>query len=441
MTLEPMAPTMTSTTTASESPLMPTNKMAHSPSSSPNSHELQNPKLTNNNNHNDYQHTANPTAQSRHNGFATAVAPIAGTERQLGVRSLLLNPPNEVTFCDVSSTDSESDAFDEGGDGDNDSLATTGTGSRRRHHSKLQTRLSLPSRETDVDSIMSTTTKHRPKPEIPDGGYGWVVVFSSLVVSLIADGISFSFGLLYTEFLNYFGESPSKTAWIGSIFLAVPLLSGPVMSNLVDRYGCRKMTVIGGIISGIGFVLAAGANSVVQLYWTFGVIGGLGLGIGYVTAVCSVVGWFDKRRTFATGIGASGTGIGTFLYAPLTQYLIASLGWRGTCLILAGTLFNICVCGALMRDPDWMIESNKLDSRSQSMKTFSNSSVCLDEIKKMIDDGAPSEFVLDQLVTSYNTEVNQQLTGKFITLAEYNILLCFKSKMPTLYVNCIKPVL
>lgn len=422
MTIDYMAK-MTSATTASDSPLVPTYKMPHT--HDPNMHELPNTNETNNHNNNNHyydssqQPSAKPTPHSRQNGYTTAAAaadaPIAGNDRQLGVRSMLLNPPNEVTFCDVSSTDSDSDEYDEGGDGDNDSLATTGTGSRRRHHSKLQARLSLPSRETDVDSIMSSATKTRPKPEIPDGGYGWVVVFSSLVVSLIADGISFSFGLMYTEFLIYFGESPAKTALIGSIFLAVPLLSGPVMSNLVDRYGCRKMTMIGGVISGIGFVMAAMSNSVVQLYWTFGVIGGLGLGIGYVTAVCSVVGWFDKRRTFATGIGASGTGIGTFLYAPLTQYLIETLGWRGTCLILAGTLFNISVCGALMRDPDWMIESNKLESRSQSMKTFSNSSVCLDDIKKMIDDGAPNEFVLDQLVTSYNTEVNQQLTGESIT--------------------------
>lgn len=336
----------------------------------------------------------------------------------LAIRNSLLNP-NEVTFrCDVSDDDDDDDSIN-GGDGDDDisssaetSLTTRATNSRRKNNRSSGTGNFDP----DADSIMSsgskTTTPARAKPVIPDGGFGWVVVFSSLMVSLIADGISFSFGLLYTEFLVYFGESKSKTAWIGSIFLAVPLLSGPVMSNLVDKYGCRRMTIIGGVISGIGFVLSSVSNSVEMLYWTFGFVGGLGLGIGYVTAVCSVVGWFDKRRTFATGIGASGTGIGTFLYAPFTQYLIDTLGWRGTCLILAGTLFNICVCGCLMRDPDWLIEANRLESRSQSMNTFSNSSVCLDEIKKLLEDGAPKEIVLDTLVTNCNTEANQQIAGE-----------------------------
>lgn len=65
-----------------------------------------------------------------------------------------------------------------------------------------------------------------------------------------------------------------------------------------------------------------------------------------------------------------------------------------------------------MRDPDWLIEENKLESRSQSIQTFSNSSVCLDEIKKLLDSGARKEDVLDTLVTTYNTEANQQISAE-----------------------------
>lgn len=62
-----------------------------------------------------------------------------------------------------------------------------------------------------------------------------------------------------------------------------------------------------------------------------------------------------------------------------------------------------------MIDPDWLIEENKLEGRSQSIQTFSNSSMCLDEIKKLLETGAPKEDVLDTLVTSFNTEANQQI--------------------------------
>lgn len=268
----------------------------------------------------------------------------------------------------------------------------------------------------DTDSIASTNTTvvSRRKPAIPDGGFGWVVVGASFFVSLIADGISFSFGLIYTELLHNLDVSPSKLAWVGSLFLAVPLMSGPVLSNLVDKYGCRKMTMIGGVIACTGFVLASLSNSVEFLYLTFGILAGMGLGVGYVTAVVSIAFWFDKRRTFATGIGASGTGIGTFIVAPLTQWLITYYGWRGATLILAGLLFNMVVCGALMRDPDWLIEENLLESRSESVQTFSPqaSNLCLDEIKKLIETGAPKEDILDTLVTNVNTEANQKIAAE-----------------------------
>uniref|UniRef100_W8AKZ3 Monocarboxylate transporter 14 n=1 Tax=Ceratitis capitata TaxID=7213 RepID=W8AKZ3_CERCA len=330
----------------------------------------------------------------------------------------------EVKFCDLSASDLND------GDGDGDYAASErlikhclitvddGNGGMTStinptttfalmEGNDVKKRTRLISNESG-DSIDSGSTDKK-KPEIPDGGYGWVVVMSSLVVSLIADGLSFSFGLINSQLLDYFGESPSKTAWISSLFFSVPLLMGPIWSNLVDNYGCRKMTIFGGLLSAIGFGLSSFCNSVEMLMLTFGVISGLGLGIGYVTAVVSIAFWFDKKRTFATGIGASGTGIGTFLYAPLTQWLIDTYGWRGATLILAGTMLNTCVCGALMRDPDWLIEENRLESRSQSVTTFSNSSVCLEEIKKLLDTGITKEAVLDTLVTKNNTEANQQI--------------------------------
>ncbi|XP_055626521.1 uncharacterized protein LOC129768720 isoform X2 [Toxorhynchites rutilus septentrionalis] len=316
-----------------------------------------------------------------------------GKEQLESIKTTLLNA-NEVTFCNLS---------DDERDSDRRMMSQLTVFDPARKKTRLNSELS------EADSIISSYHEpmKKPKPKIPDGGYGWVVVLASLIISLIMDGISFSFGLIYTELLYYFKESKSKTAWIGSLFIAVPLLVGPIMSNLVDRFGCRKMTMIGGLVATIGFVLSSLCQSVEQLYLTFGIISGLGLGVGYVTAVVSIAFWFDKKRTFATGIGASGTGIGTFLYAPLTQWLIENFGWRGTTLILAGTLANLCVMGALMRDPDWMIEESKLESRSQSMQTFSNSSVCLTELKKLLETGVPKEHLLDTLVTNVNTEANQ----------------------------------
>lgn len=275
---------------------------------------------------------------------------------------------------------------------------------------------------SDADSICSVSKdEESAKPNIPDGGWGWVVVLSSFIISMIADGISFSFGLLYIEFLDEFQASKSTTAWIGSLFIAVPLLSGPVMSALVDRYGCRSMTILGGIISTIGFVLASISNSLEMMMLTFGVIAGLGLGLVYVTAVVSIAYWFDKKRALATGLGACGTGVGTFIYAPLTQYFIEEYGWRGTILLLSGTLLNLCVCGAVMRDPEWWIleqkkqnQMNRLGSSTISISGRSGGAESLypgvEELRHLMKSGQSPEYILTHLAASIVNAENLENT-------------------------------
>lgn len=220
--------------------------------------------------------------------------------------------------------------------------------------SSASSSLSSSSSSEDNSSIGLSEAK------APDGGWGWVVVAASFMVNLIADGITFSFGVMYVEFLSYFGEGKSKTAWIGSLFMAMPLLSGPVASFLTDRYGCRKVTIVGSILAAIGFVLSSFTNSMEVLFFTFGILSGFGLSLCYVAAVVIVAYYFDKKRSFATGLSVCGSGIGTFIFAPLIQALLAEYGWRGTTLILAGLFLNLGVCGALMRDLPWTSTKKKI---------------------------------------------------------------------------------
>ena len=221
--------------------------------------------------------------------------------------------------------------------------------------------VSSTSSSSDEESSIDQYSEAQP----PDGGWGWVVVFASFFVNLIADGITFSFGVIYVEFLNYFGEGKGKTAWIGSLFMAMPLLSGPVASFLTDRYGCRKVTIAGSILACLGFVMSAFSTSMEMLFLTFGVLAGFGLSLCYVAAVVIVAYYFDKRRSFATGLSVCGSGIGTFLFAPLTQKLLEYYGWRGTTLILAGFFLNMMVCGMLMRDLEWTTHRAKLKAKQR----------------------------------------------------------------------------
>ncbi|CAG9864854.1 unnamed protein product [Phyllotreta striolata] len=257
-------------------------------------------------------------------------------------------------------------------------------------------------RESILSSQISLFVE-KTSQKIPDGGWGWLVVLASFVINMLSDGVGFTFGLLYIEFLNEFGASKSATSWIGSLFMSLPLIAGPIGSALVDRYGCRSMTIIGGIICTVGLASSAFARSIGVMYLTFGVIGGLGLTLCFVTAVVSIAFWFEKKRTVALGLAASGTGFGTAVYSPLATWFLFEYGWRGTLLITAGLFANMCVCGALMRDPDWIIEEDNEErklKKARKRRKSSASSIdteCLEEIKQTLEGGGDTNYLLEDV--------------------------------------------
>ncbi|XP_049869471.1 monocarboxylate transporter 3-like [Pectinophora gossypiella] len=277
----------------------------------------------------------------------------------------------------------------------------------------------------DADSICSSRPPPESAPQIPDGGWGWVVVAASFLIATVADGLAFSYGLMHEKFVVFFKTSEAKTSLIGSLFISVPLIAGPIMSALVDRYGCKYMTIVGGVASTIGFVAAAFSNSVEVLCVTYGLMAGLGMGLLYVTAVVSIAYWFEKRRNLAVGLGSCGVGFGTFIYSPITSSLLDYYGWRGTLLMLAGTVLNVCICGAVMRDPEWLIlEQKKQRKLNKSKRASSSVSISaksgggesvypgVEELKSLMKSGETPEYILTTLVTSIAQAENLEAATK-----------------------------
>ncbi|XP_059173668.1 uncharacterized protein LOC131954120 [Physella acuta] len=205
------------------------------------------------------------------------------------------------------------------------------------------------SKNNSETSISSSSSSSLPVPTPPDGGWGWLVVLGAFSVSLICDGLSYCFGVLYAELLEQFGESRSKTSLVGSIFFGVAMILGPFSSALTTRFGSRTMTITGGLLACFGMILSHFATSIEMLCFTFSVIVGTGFSFCYISSVVIVSFYFDKRRSLATGLAVCGTGVGTVTFAPLMDYLITEYGMRGLFLIMAGISLNLVVCGMLFR--------------------------------------------------------------------------------------------
>ncbi|XP_067136610.1 monocarboxylate transporter 9-like isoform X1 [Centruroides vittatus] len=256
------------------------------------------------------------------------------------------------------------------------------------------------------NGLEETKNLHSTQFKPPDGGWGWVVVFASFMVSFVADGITHSFGLLFVEFFDFFGASKSTTAWAGSLFFSLPLLTGPIASYFTDRWGCRMVTIIGSLITTFAFAAGFLATKLDHLIIAFS-ISALGLSLCYVASIVIVAYYFDRKRSLANGLATCGAGVGTIAFPYITNYLIKMYTWRGTLLLLAGAFLNMTVFGCLMRDLDYP-------------EDLSSSSSDNDERKSNLSDSQIEESLSTSLVQlptyiknkNLNPEVIQELSNK-----------------------------
>src|ERR1700735_3292846 len=107
--------------------------------------------------------------------------------------------------------------------------------------------------------------------------------------------------------------SPASLQVTFSLLIVLQTFFSPFQGWLVDKFGPKLLIGVGGVLSGLSWVLASYASSLTTLYLTYGLVGGLGTGIVYVGVVGQVVGWFPDRRGFAAGVVAAGYGMGAFV--------------------------------------------------------------------------------------------------------------------------------
>jgi MFS family permease len=159
--------------------------------------------------------------------------------------------------------------------------------------------------------------------------YGWFVVAAAFAVTFVGFGCTYSFSAFIESLLRDFGASRGSVSLVfalaGFLYFSVGSISGP----LADRFGSRRLALIGMILIGAGLVAASVAQSLLQVYAAYGLGIGLGVGCSYVPAVGAVPRWFARRRGLASGIASSGIGFGTLIVPPLASLLIKDVGWRG----------------------------------------------------------------------------------------------------------------
>lgn len=174
--------------------------------------------------------------------------------------------------------------------------------------------------------------------------YGWWIVIAGMLSFGLASGANFQgFGVFIKPFEREFGWNRATVSGVFSLARLEVGLFGPLEGWAVDRFGPRKMILIGVPLMGLGYIAMSRSNSLltVMAAYAFGIALGAGLGLGTPVTV-AVANWFNRRRGLAFGILWSGVGLGGVIL-PGIGWLVDTYEWRDAAVIIGLIIIAIAV--------------------------------------------------------------------------------------------------
>jgi MFS transporter, OFA family, oxalate/formate antiporter len=199
----------------------------------------------------------------------------------------------------------------------------------------------------------------------------WLLAGGGVLIQL-ALGSVYAWSVFRDPLMKKFGWSISEVTWAFSIAILVLGFAAFLGGLWMSRVGPRTVGIAAGICYGLGVASASlSAGRIWVLYLGYGVLGGLGLGLGYIVPVATLVKWFPDRRGFITGLAVAGFGAGALLTAPLAATLILQVGVMQTLAILGIAYLIMVVAGAsvMQNPPDgWAPEGWHPSAKKQSQR-------------------------------------------------------------------------
>ncbi len=185
----------------------------------------------------------------------------------------------------------------------------------------------------------------------------WLFVLLGLIINICLGSI-YAWSVFVTPLTEYFittlgqNVTTAEVLMPFSVFLAAFAIAMPLAGKYIDKWGPRTTTIVGGLLTGLGWLLASTATSVSMLYIVYGVIGGAGVGIAYGVPVALATRWFPDRRGLAVGLALLGFGFSAFISANIAGYLIPLIGVMDTFRVFgAAFVIIILVCSMPLRFP------------------------------------------------------------------------------------------
>jgi len=175
----------------------------------------------------------------------------------------------------------------------------------------------------------------------------WVVVAAAFTLMFVGFAAAYSFAAFFSAYEGEFGASRGHIALVFSVAAFIWFLLGAPAGIAGDRFGPRRVALIGVASLVAALWLASRADSLAMLYATYSLGIGIGVGLVYVPSVGAVQPWFGANRAFASGLAVAGIGAGNIAGPLLAAWWIGLFGWRGAYGALALFVFVLGGVAAL----------------------------------------------------------------------------------------------
>ena len=175
-------------------------------------------------------------------------------------------------------------------------------------------------------AILSPLTSDR---YVPDSGYAWWRLAVATLFSTISGVGMWSFVVALTAVQNDFGVTRAEASLPFTLVMFGFAFGSVIMGRIADRYGIAVSLALGTVATGIGYVLAGSAPTLI-VFALAHLLLGLGTSAGFGPLVAEMTHWFLRRRGIAVGICASGNYFAGTLWPQIIEHFVASDGWRPT---------------------------------------------------------------------------------------------------------------
>lgn len=154
----------------------------------------------------------------------------------------------------------------------------------------------------------------------------WRIVIAAVLVQLCLGAI-YSWGVFLNPLMVAFNADKAEVSIIFTlvvIFYTIGIIIGGLWQ---DRVGPRIVMLVGGLCFGLGYILASFAGSLLIVYLTYGVLGGIGVGLGYICPIAVCAKWFPDQKGLAVGLAVMGFGAGSLIFSPIAILMITNWDW------------------------------------------------------------------------------------------------------------------